>query len=263
MSETTGVAAVERALSILDAFTDQSRQLTLAELAERTGMYKSTVLRLARSLGNFGYLVRGEDGLYRLGPRLLQLGSLCQRHLNTADIVPPALRAIVQEVKEGASFYVRDGDRRLCLHRVDGVRSVRDSVHEGDRLPLNVGAAGHVIRAFGGANGPVYEKVRRELYAVSLGERDPEIAAVACPVFGMEQRLAGALTVSGPRYRIEALGVRPFLLVLLKHASELSNALGGNGAKLEVVLRSLKGEVKRAPRARSGQRRREQTAVGR
>ena len=162
MGVTDGVAAVERALSILDAFTDQDPQLTLGELAKRTKMYKSTILRLARSLENYGYLVRAEDGMFRLGSKLLKLGSLYQRHLHTADVVPDALRAIVDELKEGASFYVRDGDRRLCLHRVDALRSVRDSVHEGDRLPLNVGAAGHVIRAFSGSSGANYEKVRNE-----------------------------------------------------------------------------------------------------
>ena len=250
MGATGGVAAVERALSILDAFTDEDPQLSLAELAKRTSMYKSTVLRLARSLENYGYLVRAEDGMYRLGSKLLKLGSLYQRHFHTADLVPATLRAIVDEIREGASFYVRDGDRRLCLHRVDSLRSVRDAVHEGDRLPLNVGAAGHVIRAFGGSSGGNYEKVRTEMHAASFGERDPEVAAVACPVFGLNQRLAGALAVSGPRYRIEALGVAAILRVLLKHAAQLTGDFGGDAASLASALASLERQPKRASRAR-------------
>jgi DNA-binding IclR family transcriptional regulator len=250
MGVTEGVAAVERALSILDAFTDQDPQLTLAELAKRTKMYKSTILRLARSLETYGYLVRAEDGMFRLGSKLLQLGSLYQRHLHTADVVPDALRAIVDELKEGASFYVRDGDRRLCLHRVDALRSVRHLVHEGDRLPLNVGAAGHVIRAFSGSSGANYEKVRNDMHAASFGERDPEVAAVACPVFGLSQRLAGALAVSGPRYRIEALGVNPILRVLLKRACQLTNAFGGDTEDLASALASLERRHKRLSRVK-------------
>jgi DNA-binding IclR family transcriptional regulator len=250
MAATGGVAAVDRALSILDAFTDQDPQLTLAELAKRTKMYKSTVLRLARSLEKYGFLLRTEDGTYRLGSKLLQLGSLYQRHLHTADVVPEVLRAIVDELKEGASFYVRDGDRRLCLHRADALRSVRDSVHEGARLPLNVGAAGHVIRAFGGSTGANYEKVRQEMHAASFGERDPEVAAVACPVFGLNQRLVGALAVSGPRYRIETLGVNAILRVLLKHASQLTTAFGGDTADLASALGALERPGKRLSRAR-------------
>jgi DNA-binding IclR family transcriptional regulator len=238
-SETDGVAAVERALAILDAFTDQDSELTLAELAKRTKMYKSTILRLARSLESRGYLMRAEDGNFRLGSRLLALGSLYQRHLSTADFVPAALRAIVEELKEGASYYVRDGDKRLCLHRVDAIRSVRDSIHAGDRLPLNVGAAGHVICAFSEGSGANYARVRAAMHAVSFGERDPEVAAVACPVFGLGQRLAGALAVSGPRYRIEAVGATPILRVLLKHAYQLTVALGGNPEAHEAALAVL------------------------
>jgi DNA-binding IclR family transcriptional regulator len=250
MGAKDGVAAVERALSILDAFTDQDPQLTLAELAKRTRMYKSTILRLARSLENCRYLVRAEDGTFRLGSRLLRLGSLYQRHLHAADVVPAALRAIVDELKEGASFYVRDGDRRLCLHRVDALRSVRDSVHEGDRLPLNLGAAGHVIRAFSGSSGARYEKVRNDMHAASFGERDPEIAAIACPVFGLSQRCAGALAVSGPRYRIEALGVKPILHVLLKHACQLTNDFGGDTEELASALDALERQHKRLSRVK-------------
>jgi DNA-binding IclR family transcriptional regulator len=250
MDATVGVAAVERALSLLDAFTDQDPQLSLAELSKRTSMYKSTVLRLARSLENFGYLVRAEDGMYRLGSKVLKLGSLYQRHFHTEDLVPSALRSIVDELKEGASFYVRDGDRRLCLHRVDALRSVRDSVHEGDRLPLNVGAAGHVIRAFSGSSGANYEKVRGDLYAASFGERDPEVAAVACPVFGLNQRLAGAVAVSGPLYRIEALGVPAILRVLMRHARDLTADFGGDPAPLAAALAALEPRPRRASRAR-------------
>ena len=65
MSDEGGVAAVDRALSILDALTDE--KISLAELSKRTGLYKSTVLRLAKSLERFGYILRTDDGSYRLG----------------------------------------------------------------------------------------------------------------------------------------------------------------------------------------------------
>ncbi|MGO2393107.1 MAG: helix-turn-helix domain-containing protein, partial [Halomonas sp.] len=70
------VEAVERALTILEAFTDQERSLSLVTLAERTGLYKSTILRLIGSLERFGYIVREGDGTYALGPSLWRLGNL-------------------------------------------------------------------------------------------------------------------------------------------------------------------------------------------
>jgi len=224
----TGVAAVERSLSILDAFKERDQVLTLTELSKRTGLHKSTLIRLADSLEKFGYVRRSDKGAYRLGSKLLFLGSLYQKHFRTSEFVPDALRQIAEELHEGASFYVRDEDQRICLHRIEASRAVRDTVHEGDRLPLTVGAAGQLILAFSGLSGKRYDIIRSAFFADSYGERDPETAAVACPVFGVDQRFIGALSVSGPRYRIEAMGTKQILQVLFAHARDLTRILGGN-----------------------------------
>jgi DNA-binding IclR family transcriptional regulator len=233
MSDEGGVAAVDRALSILDALTDE--KISLAELSKRTGLYKSTVLRLSKSLERFGYILRSEDGSYRLGAKVLYLGSLYQRHFRTSEIVPPVLRKIVDELQEGASFYIVDGEHRIVLHRVDASRTVRDAVHEGDRLPLSHGAAGHVLRAFHGARGERFDRIRESMFTASFGERDPEIAAFACPVFGHGNQLVGAVSVSGPRYRIEALGEAKIVPVLFKHAQTLTRTFGGDPESPELA----------------------------
>ena len=261
MADDGGVAAVDRALTILDALTDD--KTSLAELSKRTGLYKSTILRLAKSLEKFGYVLRSEDGGYRLGSKVLYLGSLYQRHFNTSEIVPPVLRRIVEELHEGASFYIADGDHRVVLHRVDASRSVRDQVHLGDRFAMTVGASGHVLRAFAGVRGERFDAIRRAMYAASYGERDPEIAAVACPVFGHGNRPVGALNLSGPRYRIEALGESRIVPVLFKHAQALTRTLGGDPSDLAFTgwLKPARGAKGRAPTAPVGGRSRK--GVGR
>ena len=245
MAEEGGVAAVDRALSILDAMTDE--KVTLAELAHRTDLYKSTVLRLLKSLERFGYVLRSADGTYRLGSKVLLLGGLYQRHFRTSEIVPPVLERLAAEVQEGASFYICEGDMRICLHRVETTRAVRDSVHVGDRLPLTVGAAGDVIRAFDGARGERMDEIRRRMYAASFGERDSETAAIAAPVLGPGNRLVGALSVSGPRYRMEAAGEDHFVPVLFKYAKELTRTYGG--AVEDPVLAGWNAPAPRSRRA--------------
>ncbi|WP_043288916.1 IclR family transcriptional regulator [Paraburkholderia oxyphila] len=223
-----GVAAVERALDILEAFNERDGALALAEIASRTGFYKSTILRLIESLEKYGYVQRTTDGLYRLGPKTLSLGFMYQRNFTPADFVPQALRRLVDEINESASFYVRDGDSRVCLFRQDADRAIRDSVHVGHWLPLNVGAGGHVLLAFSGLTGDKYERIRGRMYATSVGERDPETAAIACPVLGVRDQLVGVLTISGPRYRLEVATLESFVPTLLKFASELSKQCGGD-----------------------------------
>lgn len=61
-----GVSAAERALAVLTAFRRGDGALSLAELAERTGLVKSTILRLALSLQQYRLLARLPDGSYRL-----------------------------------------------------------------------------------------------------------------------------------------------------------------------------------------------------
>jgi len=233
-----GVAAVERALTVVDAFTERDHSLTLTELSRRTGFYKSTILRLAESLGKFGYLHRLDDGSFRLGPKPLLLGALYQRHFRTADVVPRALRSLVEQIGESASFYIRDGERRVCLHRVDSPRSIRDTVHEGDTLPLTVGASGHVLLAFSGHPGDKYDAIRERFFAASSGERDKETAAISAPVLSANPRLNGALTISGPRYRMEDLSSDKVLPILFKEARELTRAFGGNPEVFSPELQS-------------------------
>lgn len=192
-----GVEAVERALSILRAFTDDRPQLTLSEIAELTGFYKSTVLRLTASLETCGFLQRGEDRVYRLGPELWRLGSLYRRSLNLGDYVRPSLHRLVEATSETACFYVRDGKERVCLYRQNSPRAVRHHLEEGQRLPLDRGAAGRVLRAYGLDSSSDGAGIREKGYCISLGERDPEIGAAAVPIIDAAGRLRGALSVSG------------------------------------------------------------------
>jgi DNA-binding IclR family transcriptional regulator len=226
MADDGGVAAVDRALSILDALTGE--KATLAEVATRTNLYKSTVLRLLKSLERFGYVLRSADGTYRLGSKVLLLGALYQRHFRTSEVVPHVLERLAAELHEGASYYIAEDDKRVCLHRAETTRAVRDSVHVGDRLPLTVGAAGHLLRAFSGARGERLDKIRQQMFAVSYGERDSETAAFAVPVFGPHNELFGSLSISGPRYRIEAAGEARIVPVLFRYAKELTRTFGGN-----------------------------------
>lgn len=226
--KTRGVAAVERALAIPDAFREGDDSLSLAELAQRTGLYKSTILRLCVSLERYGYIWRVDNGRYRLGPTPMRLGSLYQRAFKLSDRVVPVLKALVAATGESASFYVREGRARVCLHRLDSPRAIRDHVREGDHLPLERGAAGRVLLAFGGARGAVYARIRREYLAATFGERDPETAAVACPVFRLRQELVGALSISGPVHRFNASAVERMSKILMRAAADLTESLGGD-----------------------------------
>lgn len=226
-----GVAAVDRALTILRAFEGEGdpEPLTLAALARRTGLYKSTMLRLIVSLQAFGYIVQLPDGRYHLGPTLFRLGSVYQRGNRVYDQVTPVMRELVGQGTESPSFHIRhDARRRLCVLRIDSQHATLDRVSAGALLPLDRGAAGTVILAFeDAAAGEKYDRVRAAYSAVSYGERDPDCAGIASPVFGADGKLVGALSVSGPRSRFTDDNVTRMAAAVAAAAQRITRSLGG------------------------------------
>jgi DNA-binding IclR family transcriptional regulator len=218
-----GVAAVDRALLLLSAFRAGDGELTLAELAARAQLVKSTALRLLASLVHFGFVRRTDAGLYALGPEIPRLNGLAAASSPLEAEVMPALRRLVERTRETAAFHVVRDDRRVCLYRVDSPQVLRDHGHVGDLFPLDRGAGGRVLLAFSGARGATYDRIRREGYAALVGDRVPDLAGISAPVFGPGGELAGAITLSLPAHRYRQKFIRP----VREAAGTVSRKLGG------------------------------------
>ena len=218
-----GVATLDRALSILEAFSTARPMPALAEIAAHTRISKSTVLRMLASLQHAGLVLRLADGRYALGAAVERLQRVRAASVSVESVVMPVLRELAAKTGESASFYVRQGEQRLCLWRVDSPRPVRDHLQVGALLPLNRGAAGRVLLAFSGARGSVYAGIRRDGVAVLAGDRMAEIAGVAAPVFDASGNLAGALSLSMPVQRL-----LPSLATPVRQAADrITHLLGG------------------------------------
>lgn len=222
-TEPARVATLERALSILSVFESSDEPVTLAEISKATGLYKSTILRLIASFEDHGYLRRSNDGAsYSLGPTAFRLGVKYKQAFELDEAIESALEELVRKGTESASFHVLDRDHRLCIMRVDSNHPTLDRVAAGDRLPLEKGAAGKVLRAFSGVEGNELQTVREEGIAISYGEVDPSCAAISVPVFGLDHELIGALSVSGPKERFTDETVASMGQLLFEASRKLS-----------------------------------------
>lgn len=216
-----GVESVDRALSILRAFTGSDGSLSLAVLSARTGLYKSTLLRLARSLQKAGFLVRNTDGTFAVGTEPLRLAALVKRSHSLEQTVRPVLIRLTAKSGHSASFFARKGKSRLCLYRENPAAGLRDTIQEGDLLPLSRGAAGKILLCHDGSKqtAPDFRPV------ITRGERDPEIGAIALPVYTPDGDVF-ALSLSGPVYRFDETRVRQLSRTLTTAARQLSIELG-------------------------------------
>lgn len=224
----TSVTAVVRALSVLEAFGVSDPDLSLAELSRRTGIHKTTVLRLARTLAARNYLVQKDNGNWRLGRAAGWLGACYQATFNVQEVVEPMLRELSLKTGESASFYVREGQERTCLLRVEGPQAIRHHVRIGATLPLDSGAPGRVILAFSGAAGEPYEMIRQRGFHLSMGEREPEVSSVSAPVFGLHWRLLGSICISGPTSRLGESRLLELARTVVDAANRLSYAMAGS-----------------------------------
>ncbi|WP_444812854.1 IclR family transcriptional regulator [Variovorax fucosicus] len=249
-AESSGVAVLDRAFSLLAAFSATDAALTLTELSKRTGLYKSTVLRLLSALEHGGFIRKLADGQYAIGPQPLRLASIYQRSFQVGHVIEPILKQLSVATGETASFYVRHEDKRIALFRVEPSRAVRASVQIGQEYAVAQGASGKVLLAFSLPVAPEYQAIREQFWAVSYGERDPETASAAAPVFGVTGELQGALAISGPRARLappEAM--YEACRHVLEAAREATMALGGLATHYAQSLERLTVESFDAPAA--------------
>ena len=216
----TRTESVERAMSILLAFTTQKPKLTLAELAAETGLHKSTILRLTNSLLLYGFINKEQDGRYAVGASVWRLGLIFQG-FTSREQVAPALRDLVKATGETASFYVRAGKERVCLYRENSPNLLRFHVEEGMRLRMSTGASGLVLRHFSGEPVEDISRFNENGTASSVGETNPNISSISTPVFSTDGALRGALTVSGLVSRFDETARNNAIPLLEQHARSL------------------------------------------
>jgi len=214
-----GAAAVDRALSLLAAFRAGDVSLSLAELAARTRLYKSTVLRLLASLEHARLLQRLDNGCYTLGSEIARLSTLYSASFSLDRVVLPVLRELVASTGESAAYHVRQGPARLCLYRVDSPHPVRDHIRAGDLLPMDRGTGARVLSAFDPelargsrpADRQLLAAIRERGYLAATGDRLAEVAGISAPVFRADGTIAAALTLTMPSHRYQERFIEPVL----------------------------------------------------
>lgn len=204
------VQAVSRALAILGQFTAQDSALSLAELARRTGLHRTTAYRLIRTLEAEGFLAYdAATGAYRVGLAwAASLASLGARPFLT-DIIDEDLQKLADSAGEGATLSVRRGEQ-VQIFRALSTYDLFEPVRPPSELvPLseywNVHSRIHLayaskevrermtaVRAVRYTDKTVTDKAQiiaglartlEEKFAASYEERRPGVAPIAVPVF--------------------------------------------------------------------------------
>jgi IclR family KDG regulon transcriptional repressor len=255
---TDKIQTLNRAVKILECFTQEKPELGVREVARRIALSSSATGRLMLAMKDLGILSQNPlTRIYSIGPRVLTWAGT---YLSTSDIrniAYPFLEELHQTTSETISLYILDGNERVCIERLESTQNVRFvAPRVGRHLPLHAGSAGKVLLAYLPAsrqeeilNAPILlrltektiidpQALRKELaqireqgYSISNGEWILDASGIAAPIFDRDGEITAALTISGPTQRFTDEIVSGHIDCLCRAAADISVNLGFTAQK--------------------------------
>jgi DNA-binding IclR family transcriptional regulator len=242
---TRQVAAVQRAIAILDELADARSELGTNEIARRTGINVSTISRILATLTSGGLVEHVTvTGRYRLGVGVIRLASAVGDRLDIRSLARPHLAELASRTQETATLSVPGGHEPITLDYVQSPLSVRSVAEVGRASAAHATAVGKVFLAHGGIvpDGPLQAFTERTIvdhdalradvararergWGQALGEREEDLNAVAVPVLDPAGQLAAILGVQGPAVRFSPRVMRSAVELLTERAERISAAL--------------------------------------
>ncbi|MEU8111148.1 IclR family transcriptional regulator [Micromonospora sp. NPDC048947] len=140
------VQSLERGLAVIRAFDGEHPQLTLSEVARRTGLTRAAARRFLLTLVELGY-VHTDGRLFSLRARILELGYAYLSSLSLPEVAQRHMEALVAQVHESCSVSVLDGDEVVYVARVPTKRIMTVGISVGTRFPAYATSMGRVLLA--------------------------------------------------------------------------------------------------------------------
>jgi DNA-binding IclR family transcriptional regulator len=247
----SSIQVIERMGALFDVLARHPETVTLKQLAQDAGLHPSTAHRILAALVNDRLVERVDQGNYRLGIRLLELGNLVKSRISVREHALPFMRQLHEATGEAVNLSVRREDEIVYVERTSSGRAMMRVVNiVGARAPLHITAVGKLFLAEEGADGlrtyaertklPAYtrntltsagalekelERVRRQGFATDNEEAEIGVRCIGAPVRDDTGALVAGLSVSAPAERM-----KPAWSGLVKDtAARISQAIGHPG----------------------------------
>ena len=242
------IQVLDRAMRLLDVLAQHSEPVALKELAACTGLHTSTTHRILNDLVAGRYVDRVDSGMYQLGMRLLELGSLVKRRLNVREVALDPMRELHRQTGQTVNLSLQQGDEIVYIERAWSERSGMQVVRAiGGHAPLHLTSTGKLflstleprqVRAYtlrtglaGTTRNSITElerlerelaMVRRHGYARDNEELELGVRCIAAGLYDDTGKLTAGLSLSAPADRLRD----EWIPLLQDAAQQISEALG-------------------------------------
>lgn len=245
------VQSFARGLEVIRSFSATTPQQTLSEVAAQTGLTRAGARRILLTLQTLGY-VESDGRLFRLTPRILDLGFAYLSSLPIWNLAEPVMEDLVEEVRESSSAAVLDGLDIVYVLRVPTHKIMRTSLGVGSRLPACWTSMGRMLLA-GLPDDALRERLRHQPverftehtttdvdalmahirqarqqgWCLVNQELEEGLISVAAPLTNRSGQTVAALNISGQANRTSAAVMQESLLpALLRAAKTISRMMG-------------------------------------
>ncbi|MBY0436658.1 MAG: IclR family transcriptional regulator [Burkholderiales bacterium] len=242
-----GTASSRKVLQVLTSFTPDRPIVTVDAIAKSVKVPLSTAYRYIALLREVGLVTDDGHGGYHLSPRMVELARASRAAFSFIDVALPVMEKLRDTSGETVILVRRVGDAAICIERVESIQRVRLSFDVGASFPLHRGASPKLLLAHMADRerndylsrarkidpdlrrrpGPFAEElvtITRQGWSESSEEITPDIWAAAAPVVE-GTRLAAALSVAGPAFRLTERQRSRIIALTRRAADEISEQL--------------------------------------
>ncbi|MGE5524653.1 MAG: IclR family transcriptional regulator [Rhodospirillaceae bacterium] len=244
----SSIQVISRMMNLLDALSRHPNPVNLKQLATETSLHPSTAHRILGVMVENRLVDRIEPGTYRLGIRLLELGTLVKSRISVRQEALPYMQQLHQELGETVNLSVRRDDEVVYIERTAAGNSMMRVVQIiGARAPLHITAVGKVflaaddpqnVAAYAQRSGlsrytdntyTDLESLQRDLdlvrqrgYAYDEEEAEKGVSCIGAGIYNDEGRLVAGLSVSAPSDRLN----KSWATQVRQAADRISRAIG-------------------------------------
>lgn len=222
------VKSAKRVMKILDILVDYPEGLSSNEISQKLELPPSSTFNLLHTIADSNYLYKDSNKKYRLGPKLIPIGTSALESLDIYEMGMPHLKKLMETVEETVFMAVLSDDELFYIAKVDSNRSIRTTAQPGNRKPLHCTGLGKALLAFmpEAERKRILERVpltaytnktvvnqavlEEQLeyyqnlgYSIDDEESEEGLYCFAAPVFGVNHELMAAISVAGPKERVQ------------------------------------------------------------